>query len=95
MGFQSGRSKTGGRQSGTPNKTTQELRGFLNDFLEQNRGKLQDCFNKLCDKKPEQAINLYIKMSKLMLPKQKDINMRHENPAESNTIIIKEYKRGR
>jgi len=39
--------KTGGRDKGTPNKITKDLRGRINDFLNDNWKTFQDDFDQL------------------------------------------------
>jgi len=57
--------KTGGRTKGTPNKTTEELRGLVQNFLENNIERLQEDFDLL---EPKDRLNFIEKIMKLVIP---------------------------
>ena len=57
--------KTGGRQKGTPNRTTAEMRQIFQTFVEMNMDKLQSDFDTLT---PSERINVLMKMVPLFLP---------------------------
>lgn len=58
--------KTGGRERGTPNKLTADLRLRINDFLNDNWSSLQTDFNSLESK---DKLNFYEKLLQYGLPK--------------------------
>jgi hypothetical protein len=58
--------KTGGRQAGTPNKLTKELRAALKNILHQEIELLPDHFNKL---EPKDRLELLVKLLPFALPK--------------------------
>lgn len=67
--------KTGGRQKGTPNKVTRNLRQALNDFLENNIHELQNCFDQLDD--PKDKLTLLIKLAEFAIPKMRAVDNTH------------------
>lgn len=83
MGFKKGKQKTGGRKEGTPNKTTKELRKLYQDFFETNFPKLQIWFDEVSKENPVQAISLFLRISKFVIPDLQRIDV--EN---SQDIII-------
>ncbi len=58
--------KTGGREAGTPNKLTKELRAALKNILHQEIELLPDHFNKL---EPKDRLELLVKLLPYALPK--------------------------
>lgn len=54
-----------GRKKGVPNKSTNELRGLLQNFIEQNIEQLQADFNNL---EPYQKLTILEKYLKFVLP---------------------------
>jgi hypothetical protein len=58
--------KTGGREAGTPNKLTKELRTALKNILHQEIELLPDNFNKL---QPKHRIELLVKLLPYAMPK--------------------------
>jgi hypothetical protein len=68
--------KTGGRQAGTPNRTTRELRILFRDFVSNNIEKLQSDFDRL---PPEKRINLLIKISGMIIPPPQQYDIWEEN----------------
>lgn len=61
------RIKKGGRQKGTPNRITSELRGKIKDFLFDNWQTIESDFKNL---EPEKRILLFEKLLKYVLPQQ-------------------------
>lgn len=58
--------KYGGRQAGTPNRLTKELRAALKNILHQEIELLPDHFNKL---EPKDRLELLVKLLPFALPK--------------------------
>jgi hypothetical protein len=58
--------KTGGREAGTPNKLTRELRTALKNILHQEIELLQEHFNKL---ETKDRLELLVKLLPYALPK--------------------------
>ncbi len=63
--------KTGGRQKGTPNKTTTEIKELIAQFVGNNLEDIQDNYNQL---EPEKKLHFFEKILKFVLPQQKEIN---------------------
>lgn len=60
------RIKTGGRDKGTPNQLTKEMRAILNNVIANEIDKLQEYLNTL---EPEKRIEIVIKLLPYILPK--------------------------
>jgi len=58
--------KFGGRETGTPNKLTKELRAILKNILHQEIELLPDHFNKL---EPKDRLELLVKLLPFAIPK--------------------------
>jgi len=67
---QKGTPKTGGRKKGTPNRTTQEMKDLLKDFISSNLDQLQSDFESLEPYKRFEALD---KMMKYVLPTRSDV----------------------
>jgi hypothetical protein len=61
--------KTGGRQKGTPNKVTQDVRKAVAGFVEGNVGKLQSWLNRVAKDDPAKAADLFVRVLEFHLPK--------------------------
>lgn len=71
--------KTGGRELGTPNKLTKELRNALKDIVYSEIEKIQQNFDKLDSK---ERIELLIKILPYVLPKVEKVNYRINEPID-------------
>ena len=69
--------KTGGREIGTPNKTTSELRKTLKHIVDDELQILQDNINEL---KPKERIDLLIKLLPYVMPKVQTVSARDGEP---------------
>ena len=69
--------KTGGRQLGTPNKTTSELRRVLKHMVDNELQNLQDNINEL---EPKERIELLIKLLPYVMPKVQTVSPRDDEP---------------
>ena len=65
-----GTPKTGGRQAGTPNKVTTDLRTWVNDLLDSNRKQIVKDIKSL---EPQQRIAAFEKLLSYALPKQQAV----------------------
>ena len=65
MAKQKGAAKTGGRQTGTPNRTTEQLRQSFQEFINVNIDTLQTEFEKL---EPEKKLAFFEKIIRHVLP---------------------------
>lgn len=77
--------KTGGRQKGSPNKTTAEIRQFYQKLLSSNMELLQSDLDSL---EPLQRIKILIELSKFVIPVLKATELNIEGPNNSNIISL-------
>ena len=73
--------KYGGREKGTPNRMTKELRVLLKDILYQELEQLQERLELL---EPKQRIELIIKLTSYILPKVNNISHTTNEPLDWN-----------
>ncbi len=73
--------KYGGRQKGTPNRMTKELRVLLKDIIYQELEEVPERFNLL---EPRQRIELIIKLMPYILPKVNSISHTTNEPLDWN-----------
>jgi hypothetical protein len=71
--------KYGGRESGTPNKLTKELRAALKNILHQEIELLPEHFNKL---EPRDRLELLVKLLPFTLPKIEAVNYQENEPIQ-------------
>jgi len=69
--------KYGGRQKGTPNRMTKELRVLLKDIIYQELEEVNERFSLL---EPKQRIELIIKLMPYILPKVNSISHTTNEP---------------
>lgn len=69
--------KTGGRELGTPNKTTSELRRVLKHIIDDELQSLQNNINEL---EPKERIELLIKLLPYVMPKVQTVSARDGEP---------------
>ena len=69
--------KTGGRELGTPNKTTSELRKVLKHMVDNELQNLQDNINEL---EPKERIELLTKLLPYVIPKVQTVSARDGEP---------------
>ena len=73
--------KYGGRQKGTSNRMTKELRVLLKDIMYQELEEIQERFSLL---EPKQRIELIIKLMPYILPKVNSISHTTNEPLDWN-----------
>ena len=71
--------KYGGREKGTPNRMTKELRTVLKDILHQELEQIQEHLNAL---NPKERIELLIKLMPYILPKVTSISHTTNEPLD-------------
>ena len=71
--------KTGGRQQGTPNRLTKEIRSVLKDFVHQEIELLSEHIETL---ETESRIQLLIKIIPFVLPRIKEVSHNDDEPFE-------------
>ena len=69
--------KTGGRQQGTPNIVTREIRSVLKQIV---ANELQQLQTTIQDMEPEKRLELVIKLIPYVLPKVEPVPMGHGEP---------------
>ena len=74
--------KFGGRKKGTPNKTTAEIREFIQTLLGDNMETIQSDLDQL---EPKDRIQTMIQLAKFVLPTLKAMEL---NPKEDKIIEI-------
>ena len=78
--------KYGGREKGTPNKLTKEIRKILNDIVHKELEKVEENLNTL---EPKQRLEVLIKLMPYVLPK---VESTSESDSESKPIQWVEIK---
>lgn len=72
--------KFGGREKGTPNKTTQEIKEAYQILVENNLENMTTWLEKIGEDNPEKAFDLIIKMSDFIVPKLSRQEVKMEKP---------------
>jgi len=73
--------KTGGRQKGTPNKLTKELREVLKNVVYKQLESLDETLNEL---EPKERLEITIKLMAYALPKVQTISPTTNEPLDFN-----------
>ena len=76
--------KTGGRQAGTPNRTTTEIREHYQNLIAENLEQLNKDLKEL---EPLQRLKMIIELSKFVVPTLKAIESNNQN--DNNTEPLK------
>ena len=71
--------KYGGRQKGTPNRITKELRSLLKDVMYDEIGALQDRLDAL---NPKERVELLVKLMPYALPKVTSVSHTTNEPLD-------------
>ncbi len=61
--------KTGGREKGTPNVLTKEIREVYQELLEKNLDKVDGWLQEVAKDNPDRALNFIIRLSEFVVPK--------------------------
>jgi len=83
MAAKKGHKKAGGRQKGTPNKTTQDLRSWISQLLDDNRKQVIDDLKKL---EPHQRVAVFEKLASYVIPKMQSIDATVQIAEEYNQL---------
>ena len=87
--------KTGGREKGTPNKTTSEIKEMIAQFVGNNLEDIQENYNQL---EPEKKLHFFEKVLKFVLPQQKEttkvIDVSNLTEPELDKLIDEALKKG-
>ena len=68
--------KYGGRQKGTPNKLTAEIKQKLSQIIEAESERIPEYLNSI--ERPELKLKLLIDLLPFVIPKQKEVNAEHQ-----------------
>lgn len=79
------RQKTGGRQKGTPNKITVEMRVMLKDFLHEKWPQVRRAFDKL---EPKDQLVAYTRLLAFIAPPYQSVSMSLHTMTESDLQTI-------
>jgi hypothetical protein len=84
-----GTEKTGGREKGTPNKVTTDLRTWINELLDSNRRQIAKDIKKL---EPQQRVMIFEKLLSYAVPKMQSveakIDLNRLTDEQLDTIIV-------
>lgn len=78
--------KTGGREKGTPNQITQEIRDRITTILDNNFSQ-ESIERDLKDLEPEKRLNIWLKLLEFTIPKLQATKL--ENESFLGTVDIK------
>ena len=87
------RKKTGGRQKGTTNKTTAELKAILTQVVGNQLDRLEQDLDKIRRQNPAKAVEIAAKLIDYVLPKQTKMEIEGELKHKIDKIVI-EVKNG-
>jgi hypothetical protein len=79
--------KFGGREKGTPNKGTAELREAYIELLQNNISRVQELFDKVAENNPQKALELLLKLSEFAIPKLRAIEVNNESEKPMYTSL--------
>jgi hypothetical protein len=71
--------KTGGREAGTPNRNTAEMRELINQFISNNWERVQTDFDKL---EPKDRLQFFERLMQYSVPKLQSVNHEFELEAK-------------
>lgn len=88
MGRMKGSHKTGGRQAGTPNRVTGELRSFVSNLIDDNREQIVKDLKSL---RPKERLAVIEKLMQFVLPRQQAVRadiIPNRMPSEVSISLI-------
>lgn len=69
------RPKTGGRQKGTPNRVTADMRQAMSALAEGNVQRVQEWLDEVAGTDPARAVELFLRLLEFVLPKLRAISV--------------------
>ena len=84
------RKKTGGREKGTPNKITKDIKEAYQHLIEANIENLDSWLNIVAKNDPAKAMDIMIKLSEYVVPKLNRTSTSNQSP---RTIVINEIRK--
>ena len=78
-----GSEKTGGRQRGTPNRVTTDLKEWVSCILDNGRKQFEQDLKEL---EPRERVRIYTGLMNFVLPKQQAMNVEAQTEAEYKAL---------
>jgi len=88
MAFQKGKKKEGGRQKGTPNKTTAQIKEMITELVGNQMEKWPVVIDKMMKNDPAEAMKITGRLIDYVLPKQTKIDLEGELKHKVEKIVI-------
>jgi hypothetical protein len=92
MPFQKGHKKVGGKQKGTPNKATSEIKQAYKNLIENNLDNITIWLEQVAEKNPDRALGILIDLSEFVVPKLARTETKHEGELNVNITPIEFVK---
>lgn len=92
MAFQKGKKKEGGRQKGTPNKTTAQIKEMITQLVGNQMEKWPGVIEKMMKDDPAEAMKITGRLIDYVLPKQTKIDLEGELKHKVEKIVIEVNK---
>jgi len=93
MAFKEGHEKMGGRQKGTPNKSTNKIREAFTRLVEHNLDNMTEWLEKVAKNNPEKALTIINQMAEYTTPKLARVENKIETDEQINEVKIEIVKR--
>lgn len=94
MAARKGHAKAGGRQKGTPNKSTTAAREAIAAFVDNNAGRLQEWLDRVAEKDPEKAFSMFANLCEYHIPKLARTEHTGANGEPMQFVVTKGHVRG-
>ena len=92
--FVKGHSKIGGKEKGTPNKTTRELKEIINEIVSGQVPNINPALNEILTKDPDKYLNLLLRLMEFVVAKKKDITSDDQPMQQAVNIHVTDPKIG-
>jgi hypothetical protein len=92
MPFQKGHKKVGGKQKGTQNKATSEIKQAYKNLIENNLDNITIWLEQVAEKNPDRALGILIDLSEFVVPKLARTETKHEGELNVNITPIEFVK---
>ncbi len=88
MAFEKGKKKEGGRQKGTPNKTTAQIKDMITALVGNQMEKWPTVIDKMMKEDPAEAMKITGRLIDYVLPKQTKIDLEGEINHKISKVVI-------
>jgi len=88
MPFKKGHKKIGGKDKGTPNKSTAAIKEAYQKLIEDNLDNLTKWLETIAEKDPEKAIRILADLSEYVIPKLARTDLRSEDESMKPTLNV-------